>query len=362
MKTLKQAYCIIIALILICSSNSVKSQTVNATVGTQPTGKADGVTIWVNPNNTSKSLIIGSDPSRGLATFDLKGRLVEFINFGGGGSAGVDVRYDFPLGNEKIALITSGVNKKNTLKFFKVNPKNNLLEDVTGEAVALNVNAYGSCMYHSSKTGKFYVIVTSREGLIEQWELFDNKKGKVEAKLVREINILDGTKEKLNAKTEVCVADDELGKLYISQEMECMIWKYNAEPEDGNERVLVDMARIAEEDNVEGLAIYHVGEEEGYLIASIQNSWKYKVYSRKDNKYIGTFDAKTNDGSNLESHDCIELTNVPLGEKFPAGLMVTQNANNICGKQFQLIPWESIAAQFNLKTDISYTPYKKAVK
>ncbi len=40
------------------------------------------------------------------------------------------------------------------------------------------------------KDGKYYVFITSREGFIEQWEIYDNGKAKVDAKLVRELNIM----------------------------------------------------------------------------------------------------------------------------------------------------------------------------
>jgi 3-phytase len=263
------------------------AQTAQAQAGTWPIGKADGVAIVVNASNPSKSIVLGSDPQKGLGSFDLNGNLIEVKNFGRGGSAGVDVRYQFPLGGEKTTLILSGNNSANTLRFFKMNEETRLLEEVTGERAAMNINAYGCCLYQSPNTGKFYAVATSREGLIEQWEIFDNGNGKVDAKLVREINILDGAEGELDPKTEACVADDELGHLYISQESECLIWRYGAEPEDGNVRQLVDKARINEGDNIEGLAIYRKGRGQGYLLVSVQGSFKYKVYDRAgENKFI----------------------------------------------------------------------------
>ena len=338
------------------------SHTTKATVGTWPIGKADGVAIWIHPTDTSRSIIVGADPSKGLGTFNLKGKLIEVVNFAGGGAAGVDVRYNFPLGNEKITIVASGNNKKMTLHFFKIDPETLLLEEITGRPTEMKIKPYGLCLYHSKKTGKYYVFVASRKGFIEQWELKDNGQAKVDATLVREINIMQDPKVGTKPKTEACVADDELGWIYISQEVECNIWRYGAEPESGSARTLVDNAKIAEEDNVEGLAIYHVGEKDGYLLASIQGSWKYKVYTREgENKLIGTFNVTTADGHGLiESHDCIEVTNVNLGPEFPSGLMVTQNANNECGDHFQLVPWQSIAELFQLNIDLTYDPRAKS--
>ena len=363
MKNLNHVLLALFCLTSVFISTNSYSQTVQAKVGTWPIGKADGVAIWIHPEDPSQSIILGADPSKGLGTFDLTGKLIEVVNFAGGGAGGVDVRYNFPLGDEKISIVASGNNKKNILRFYKVNPETRLLEEITGENVAVGVNAYGCCLYYSADKDKYYVFVTSREGLIEQFEIYDNGNKKVDAKLVRSINILDGADKELDPKTEVCVADDELGYVYISQEMECMIWKYGADPEDGNERKLMDMAKIADEDNVEGLAIYHVGDKGGYLVASVQNSFKYKVYKRGgNNKYIGMFDAIAADSTKIDSNDCIEITNLNCGENFPQGFMLTQNVNNDCGRHFQVIPWQPIANLFDLKTSFKYDIRKTGAK
>ncbi len=349
---------ILLCLAIASGGQAGYAQTVKATVGTRPIGKADGVAIWVHPTDRSQSLIIGADPSKGLGTFDLRGELVEVVNFGGGGAGEVDVRYNFPLNGEKIPIVVSGNNKKNTIRIFRVNSATRLLEEITGTRAALGINAYGCCLYRSSKTEKYYVFVTSREGLIEQWELFDNGKGKVDARRVRAINILDGSQPGESPKTEACVADDELGWVYMAQEVECNIWRYGAEPDQGSQRKLMDHAKIGAKDNVEGLAVYHAGKGAGYLVASIQGSWKYKVYDRaNDNRYIGTFDLTKADGTGaVQSHDCIEITHVNLGRGFTKGLLVTQNGNNEGGKHYQLVPWQSIAGLLDLKSDSSYDP------
>ena len=353
--------CIIMALIAMGTIRpTLYAQTAKATVGTWPIGKADGVAIWIHPTNKSKSLVIGADPSKGLGTFDLNGKLIEVVNFGKKGAGEVDVRYNFPLNGEKISIVVSANNKVNTLRIFTVDTQTRLLKEITGKKAELGVNAYGSCLYHSKVDGKFYSFVTSREGLIEQWELFDNGQGKVDARRVRQINIMDGADDpNEKPKTEACVADDELGWVYFSQEMECKIWRYGAEPDQGSKRTLVDMARIAKDDNVEGLAIYPVGKTDGYLIASIQNSWKYKVYDRKEgNKFIGMFDLiQAKSDEKIESHDCIEVTNQNLGEQFPQGFMVTQNDLNAFGPHYQLVPWPSIAELLELSVDQSHDPY-----
>jgi len=358
MKVQKKSVCLINVIFICCFPQMAYSQTVAATESTMSIGKADGVAIWLHPTDLSQSMIIGAHPSKGLGTFNLDGSLIEVFNFGFSGAGEVDVRYNFPLDGNPVSLVASAHEVKNEMRFFTVDPETRLLKDITGNKINLGINAYGSCLYHSKVTDKFYSFITSREGLIEQWEVFDNGDGKVDGNLVREWTIMTDKQEQLDPKIEACVADDEFGWVYISQEKECLIWKYGAEPEDGAKRKLVDNAKIVEGDNVEGLAIYHIGRENGYLLASIQGSWKCKVYDRSNNnKYIGIFDIVTADSSGIvEAHDCIEVTNVKLGSEFPDGLMVTQNSNNDCGAHWQLVPWKSIANELGLKVDLNFDP------
>ncbi len=353
----KGIICLVSVLFMYCLSQVAYSQTTAATVGTKSIGKADGVAIWLHPTDPTQSIIIGADPRKGLGTFNLDGSLIELINFGFSGAGEVDVRYNFPLGGNSVSLIASAHDKKNVMRFFTVDKETRLLKEITGNKINLGINAYGSCLYHSKKTNKFYSFITSREGLIEQWEIFDNGNGKVDGKLVRQLNAMPEPNDTISPRVEACVTDDAFARFYVCQEKECLIWKYGAEPEDGSTRKLVDNAKIVDDDNVEGIAIYHIGQKEGYLIASIQGSWKYKVYDRSDNKYLGVFDIMKADSSGIvEAHDCIEVTNINLGSEFPKGLMVTQNSNNACGAHWQLVPWQSIANELGLKVDQNYDP------
>ncbi|MCP4611249.1 MAG: phytase [Planctomycetes bacterium] len=328
------------------------AQTAQATVATRSMGKADGVAICVNPGDPARSTIIGADPQKGIGSFDLEGNILHVVHFSKGGGAGVDVRHGFPLGGERITLILAGNSEINTLRFFKFNPNTRLLGEVTGTRAQLGIHVYGCCLYHSAETGTFYAVVTSREGFIEQWELYDDGRGRINANRVRQINIMEGqdSDPSLNPKIEACVADDELDRLYISQEKECLIWQYGAEPDSDVERRLVDTSRIRDGDNTEGLAIYATGPGTGYLLVSIQGSWKYKVYTREgNNTYLGSFDVRTADGRRgVESHDCIAVTPTSLGTEFPHGLFVTQNADP-SGDHYQLVSWESIADLLQLK-------------
>jgi len=157
-----------------------------------------------------------------------------------------------------------------------------------------------------------------------------------------------------NVSAQMAIA--KIGTMPVGGADGVAVWIH---PDDYDARKLVDIAKMKDNDNVEGLAIYYAGKEKGYLIASLQGSWKYRVYSREEsNEYIGAFGVITADGNGfIESHDCIEVTNVGLSLEFPDGIMVAQNANNACGRHFQLVPWPSIAKLFGLTVNSKYRPY-----
>jgi len=65
---------------------------------------ADDPAIWANPADPSKSTVIGTDKRSGLAVYDLTGRQLQFLPDGQLNNA--DIRYEFPLGGHRVALVS----------------------------------------------------------------------------------------------------------------------------------------------------------------------------------------------------------------------------------------------------------------
>jgi 3-phytase len=230
---------------------------------------------------------------------------------------------------------------------YTMDPATRRLVDVTARPIKTKMSfAYGSCMYRSAKTGKYYVIVNSYGGQVEQWELFDNGQGKVGGKLVRELDV--------GSRTEGCVADDEYGVLYIGEE-NVGIWKYTAEPDESwNPKrrlvaVLGPKGPISDDlnDDIEGLTLYHNSDGTGYLIASCQGKGTFVVFKREgDNDYVASFRIVDGNGIDAVSNtDGIDVTNFNLGPAFPQGLFVVHDGNNENGDKtnFKYVRWEAIA-------------------
>jgi 3-phytase len=142
------------------------------------------------------------------------------------------------------------------------------------------------------------------------------------------------------------VADDQLGHFYIGEE-DVGIWRYGAEPGDGDARIQVDSAGQPGHlvSNVEGLALVYGADGAGFLIASSQGSSSYVLYRRADNAYIGSFAIGDGNGIDAVSDtDGIDATAANLGAAFPQGVFVAQDGKNQGGNQnFKLVPWQAIA-------------------
>jgi 3-phytase len=297
---------------------------------------ADDPAIWVHPTDPAQSLIIGTDKRGGLAVYDLAGKQLQYVPEGRKNN--VDLRAGFALAGQDVALVTASDRTDNHISIYRVNPETRRLEDVAARRVITGAG-YGACMYHSAATGRFYYIVNSEQGLVEQWELFDNGAGMVDAVMARSFQV--------GGSTEGCVADDRLGYLYIGEE-DVGIWKYGAEPGAGVVRTSVDTTHGGHLiSQVEGLALYDAGAGQGYLIASSQGANSFVIYRREGaNDYVDTFAIAAGNGIDRVSvTDGIDVTSANLGPAFPQGMLIAQDDSNGRDNQnFKVVPWHAILA------------------
>jgi 3-phytase len=320
---------------------------VRATVETEPADSfgdaADDPAIWVNPADPSRSLVIGTDKKLGLYVYDLDGRKIQTLP--DGHLNNVDLRYDFPLSGERVAVVAASNRSTDGISVYKVDTDALQLAEVADGILPTGfLDPYGLCMYRSASSGEFYVFINEGgDGKFRQWRLFDNGEGKVATEQVREFPV--------GSQTEGCVADDESGFLYVGEE-DRGIWKYSAEPDGGTDRVLVDSTgddgRLT--DDVEGLALW-IGEDgRGFLIASNQGADNYAVYRREgDNAWVGHFHIVANPEPGIDGAsetDGLDVTSRALGERYPAGLLVVQDGRNVAPEErqnFKYVSWQDVA-------------------
>ena len=255
-----------------------------ATVETTPVANsgdaADDMAIWRNPLDPAASLVIGNDKLGALETYDLSGSLVQ--RFDGGFYGNVDTRTAIQTGRGPVDV---AVTYRLGIRIYGIDPTTRQLSNITDStsgSIASPIGGEGICLYKSGATGSLYVFMNTRDGRIAQMRLADaDGDGLIEGTVVRQWDV--------GEEVEGCVADDDLGNLYISEE-DVAIWKYGAEPTASTSttaRVAVDRPIAAGghfRPDAEGLTIVYLPGGGGYLIASSQagsntlNS--YLVYDR----------------------------------------------------------------------------------
>ncbi len=304
---------------------------------------ADDPAIWVHPSEADKSIVIGTNKKAGLCVYNLQGDEMYFYPVGRVNN--VDVRYNFRFDdNSKIDIVGASNRSKNSIIVMGIDPDSGELTEVAVKEFPSKVDeVYGFCLYFDPASEKHYAFVNGKEGQIEQWELFDNGHQQIDAKIVRNLSV--------DSQPEGMVADDELGYLYVGEEMKG-IWKFSAgasQPADKSFLALSDTSNPDISYDIEGLTIYYGSQKNGYLIASSQGNYSYAIFKREgDNAYITSFSIKDNIVDGVEETDGLEVTNVSLGETFPNGLLVVQDGFNYDGdtllnQNFKYVRWEKVA-------------------
>ncbi|WP_426446663.1 phytase [Paenibacillus sp. S-38] len=304
---------------------------------------ADDPSIWVHPSDPAKSMIIATNKDGGILVYDLNGK--QKYSYETGRMNNIDVCYGFKLAGQSVDIAAATNRTTNTIDIFAIDRSTGALRSVIGTPIVSSMSeVYGFSLYHSLKTGKFYALVLGKEGEFEQYELYDNGKGAINGKKVREF--------KLATQSEGMVADDEYGRLYIAEE-DAGIWAYGAEPGDGDARksvAAVDGVKLTAD--VEGLTLYYGEDGEGYLIASSQGSSSYAVFDREDGEYEGSFviaDGPAIDGTS--ETDGIDVLSFGLGSQYPDGIFIAQDDQNlqdgaVINQNFKIVKWDAVDDAF----------------
>lgn len=164
---------------------------------------ADDARVWVHPTDPNKSVIIGTDKDDdgGLAVYDLAGNRLSFT--AGGRMNNIDIRYNFPLATGKVDIIAVGNRTNDSIAVYTIDPNGLELSDIAARTISIGIEeAYGFCLYHSWRTNKHYAFVNDKNGQVEQWALFGDQNGKVDAVRVRAFDV--------GGQTEGMTADDQL--------------------------------------------------------------------------------------------------------------------------------------------------------
>ena len=331
---------------LIIAPNGIAEHTKDAIqpkyVTEQVVYDTDDPAIWINKEEPSKSLIIGTDKEvgGGLYVYDLQGKIIEDKKvLGLGRPNNVDIAYGLKLDGKSIDIAVTTERANDQVRVFSVPDMqpidNGGISVFDGEE---EKGPMGVALFTNSN-GVIYVIIGRKDGpstnYLWQYKIEDGGRGNVKFTKVREFGNYSGIKE-----IEAIAVDNELGYVYYSDEI-FGIRKYYADPSKGNEELAVfgtgDFGR-----DIEGISIYKETDKTGYVLVSDQQRGIFNVYPREgsaddSNKHqlIKSVELMT-----MES-DGSDVTSINLGEEFPKGIFVGMSTD----RTFQIYDWRDIARQ-----------------
>jgi 3-phytase len=193
----------------------------------------------------------------------------------------VDIIKGVLLGGKQVDIAVTTERKRHQLRVYSLPDMQPVdgggLPMFEGDTTHHFRDLMGIAMYKRPADGKVYAIVGRKTGptngdYLAQYELADNGKGKLEAKLVRKFGKFSGKKE-----IEAIAVDAENGYVYYSDE-QSGIRKYYADPENGNEELAFFGTEGFAEDH-EGISIYRLNDKEGYILVSDQQRNCFQIIS-----------------------------------------------------------------------------------
>ncbi len=325
------------------SKNTNNPNTVQATVITEKVKHdTDDPAIWINPNDASKSLIIGTDKDKdgALYAFDLSGKVVKRV-----GNIqrpnNVDIAYGITVNGKKVDIAVTTEREANKIRIFTLpdlqSIDNGGIEVFAGETER---DPMGVALYTRPSDQAIFAVVGRKsgpaEGYLWQYQLKDNGSGAITGEVVRKFGKYSGKKE-----IEAIAVDNELGFIYYSDE-QVGVRKYLADPATKNDQELALFAQTGFSVDHEGIAIYKTGPKTGYLLISNQGSQSFMVYPREGSKGSAhQYDLITEFPVSAIETDGAEATSVNLGPNYPEGIFVAMSTD----RTFHIYDWRVIAAK-----------------
>lgn len=304
----------------------------------------DDPAIWINEQDLSKSLIIGTqkiEEHGGLLVFDLNGKLdpdktVHDLDR----PNNVDIEYGLMLNGLAVDIAVTTERKKNRLRVFSLpdmKPVDNggipVFEDDSLRA------PMGIALYKRPYDKQIFAVVSRKAGpsgsYLYQYLLKDDGKGNVIGEKVRAFGAFSG-----NGEIEAIAVDDQLGYIYYSDEG-LGIRKYYADPDHAE--AATEISNFGHNDfkeDREGISILHLNDTTGYILVSNQQDNAFNVYPREGDSgtphshtllkkiYVSTLGS---DGS--------EITHRVLDPRFPSGLFVAMSDH----RTFHYYSWKDMA-------------------
>ncbi|QJR79478.1 phytase [Alteromonas pelagimontana] len=295
---------------------------------------ADDPAIWVNTQNSAASLIMGTDKKSGLNIYNLDGTLRQHLPVGRVNN--VDLRYNWNWLGETVDIAAASNRSTNNIDVFAVN-RDSLNVRKIGAIPTDLADVYGLCMARLGND--IDIFVNGTDGRFERYRLQADGDA-VRGKRVEQFAIA--------SQPEGCVADDNTATLYFGEE-EKGVWLRDISKLASANTMIASVNEKVHAD-IEGMALFTVDDKQ-YLIVSSQGNNRYAVYeTTAPYPLLGTFNIVADlkgriDG--VSETDGLDASHLPLGDRFPDGLLVVQDGHNIMPtdkQNFKLVDGKKLAS------------------
>lgn len=305
-------------------------------VGTENADAADDPAIWVDPANSARAVVFGTDKKAGLYAYNLDGSVLQHLD--GGNPNNVDLRDGFVVGGKSQVLVVAS--DRSPARFgivlYLLDPQT-LQTRFWGVIPVDLVEPYGLCV--GKRGSEFIVIIDGTDGQVRQLQVTVGTDGTPRGTVQK--------KYALETQVEGCVIDDKTGFVYIGEE-DRGIWRFSIDPAKTDRLKLASAPSEMLAADVEGLALMREGDR-SWLMASSQGDSAFAVW-RVDGqpKYEGRFSVV--DGGGIDAvtgTDGIAAQQGPVGQ-FTEGLVVVQDDIDVSPgrpgerQNFKLIDWRAL--------------------
>lgn len=331
MQNLLKLCCLLLIAASACKSGDPKAtfSLANPVIITEQTpNDTDDPAIWVNFNDPSSSLILGTDKgdtTGGIYVFNLQGQIIDSLSIKNiHRPNNIDIAYGFQWGDTLIDIAAFTERGRNMIRIIEL-PSCRFIDN-GGIPVFENEtqrDPMGIALY-KDKNNDFFAFVSRKDGPIEnylhQYKLIANN-GEVTAQKIRAFGSFSGKKE-----IEAIVVDSELGYVYYSDE-NIGVRKYYADADKGNEELALFATSKIKEDH-EGISIFKQENGKGFIILSDQQANAFHIFPREgynenphSHPLLHIVKTKTDES------DGSDITHIPLNETFKHGLFVAMSTD-----------------------------------
>lgn len=301
---------------------------------------SDDPAIWVDPADSLKSLILGTDKDvdGSIYAFDLDGKIVNRV-------AGlirpnnIDIVTGFQLGGKTLDLAVVTERGRQKLRVFR-------LPDLTpvdgGGLVVFQGDVarapMGIALYQRPTDHAVFAVVSGKtgpaDGYLWQYRLEDNGSGEIRMVHIRSFGKFSGAEE-----IESIAVDSARGSVYYSDES-FGVREYAADPEAKDaaiERSVTGTGGFTKDR--EGISIYPTGERTGFLLVSDQGADRFRIFRREHppeetggHEFVASIQVAATDS------DGSDVTARPMGPRFPKGMLVAMSSD----RTFHYYDWREI--------------------